>query len=198
MSELAFNRIILEKNNYVLSVLAVISLSINLFLTTMLAFSINKKPLMVYEDSGQVISLNNREFKLDEKILEGFVHLITKEYLSFSPSSLPVQIEAIKHYLTDSPRNAILDSYKKNEKKIQEENVFQQFTVQEIKITKKNSPYLVEVDGIKTVYANGNSKNIAATYALEIERIKQAQDNPYGLIVSKIIEKPQQLTESRK
>ncbi len=198
MSEMAFNRIILEKNNYVLAVLSIVSLSINLLLAGVLIFSINRKPLIVYEDSGEMTALKKRDFKLDEKILEGFVHLISKEYLSFSPESLPMQIDSISHYLTEGPKSVILDSFKKNEKKLQSENVFQQFSIYEIKITKKTSPYLVDVTGIKTIYANGNSKNIDASYSFEIERIKQTQDNPYGLLVSKIVEKPVENGESQK
>ena len=198
MSEFALNRIILEKNNHVLAVISVASLALCLMLAIMLIFSVNKKPLIVYEDSDEMTALKQRDFKLDENILEGFVHLISKEYLSFSPASLPAQIEGIKDYLTDNPKNSILDSFKKNEKRLQEDNVFQQFTINEINITKKNSPYLAEVKGIKTIYASGNSKNIQASYIFEIERIKQTQSNPYGLIVSKIIEKPEEKGVSRK
>ena len=198
MSELAFNRIILEKNNQTLAIVTVVSLIINLILIIFLSFSINKKALVVYEDSGQVIALKQNNFKLNEEILKGFVRMITKEYFSFSAVSLPTQIEGIKQYLADNPKNAILESYKKNEKKLQEENVFLQFSIYQIDITKKNNPYEVEVSGIKTIYANGNSKNVAVTYLLEVQRIKQAQDNPYGLIVSKIIEKPKKKTESQK
>lgn len=198
MSELAVNRIILEKNNFYLAVVAVASLSINLLLALILAFSVNKKPLMVYESAGEVTALQSRAFKLDEKVLEGFSRMVAKEYLSFGPASLTSQVEEIKQYLAEGPRDALLDSYKKNEKKIQENNVFQQFSVGEIKITRKSSPFLVEVNGIKTVYASGNSKNIAASYALEVEMVKQTQDNPYGLIVTKIKENPKLTREDKK
>ncbi|MCA9407206.1 MAG: hypothetical protein KC733_00820 [Candidatus Omnitrophica bacterium] len=190
MSELAFNRIILEKNNQTLSVIAVISLGLNLVLALTLTFTINKKSLIVYEQSGQVTALNQNSFKLDEGILEGFVRMITKEYLSFTAVSLPIQIDGIKQYLADNTKNAILESYRKNEKKMQQENVFHQFSIYEIKITKKSNPFLVEVSGIKTVYANGNSKNIKAAYILEIQKYQQTKENPYGLIVTKFMEKP--------
>ncbi|MBP9854908.1 MAG: hypothetical protein KBD53_08580 [Candidatus Omnitrophica bacterium] len=195
MSELAFNRIILEKNNQILAVVSIISLGLNLFLTLILIFSINQKPLIVYDDSGQVTTLNQKNFKLDEGILEGFARMISKEYLSFTAVSLPTQIEGIKQYLAESPKNAILESYKKNQKKLQEENVFHQYSIYGINITKKNNPFLVEVTGIKTVYANGNSKNINASYILEIQKIKQSEENPYGLLVSKITQKDEKETE---
>ncbi len=198
MSELAFNRIILEKNNQILAIVAVISLGLNLILSLILTFSVNKRPLIVYEDSGQVTSLKQNQFKLDEGILEGFVRMITKEYLSFTAVSLPTQIEGIKQYLADSPKNAILESYKKNQKKLQEENVFHQYSIYGINITKKSNPFLVEVSGIKTVYANGNSKNIKAAYVLEIQKIKQSENNPFGLIVSTIAEKTEKETEAVK
>ena len=73
---------------------------------------------------------------------------------------------------------------------MQQENVFHQFSIYEIKITKKSNPFLVEVSGIKTVYANGNSKNIKAAYILEIQKYQQTKENPYGLIVTKFMEKP--------
>lgn len=198
MSELAFNRIILEKNNQILAVVAVISLGLNLILSLILTFSVNKRPLIVYEDSGQITSLKQNQFKLDEGILESFVRMITKEYLSFTAVSLPTQIEGIKQYLADSPKTSILESYKKNQKKLQEENVFHQYSIYGINITKKSNPFLVEVSGIKTVYANGNSKNIKAAYVFEIQKIKQSKENPYGLIVSKIAEKPEPETEAGK
>lgn len=198
MSELAFNRIILEKNNQILAVVAVISLGLNLILALILTFSVHKRPLVVYEDSGQVTTLKQSNFKLDEGILEGFVRMVTKEYLSFTSVSLPTQIEGIKQYLADGPKNAILESYKKNQKKLQEENVFHQFAIYGINITKKSNPYLVEVSGIKMVYANGNSKNIKAGYVLEIQKVKQSEENPYGLIVSKITEMAEKEAEAEK
>lgn len=198
MSELAFNRIILEKNNQILAVVAVISLGLNLILTMVLTFSVNKRPLIVYEDSGQVTKLNQSKFKLDEGILEGFTRMITKEYLSFTAVSLPTQIDGIKQYLAEGPKNAILESYKRNQKKLQEDNVFHQFSIYEINISKKSNPFLVEVSGIKTVYANGNSKNIKAGYVLEIQKVKQSEENPYGLIVSKITEMAEKEAEAGK
>ncbi len=196
MSELAFNRLILERNNQILAVLALLSMGLNLLLTMIVIFSVHRKPLIVYDDSGQVTTLNQNNFKLDEGILEGFVRMITKEYLSFTAVSLPTQIEGIKQYLAETPKNAILESYKKNQKKLQDENVFHQFSIYGITITKKSNPFLVEVTGIKTVYANGNSKNIKAAYILEIQKIKQTEQNPYGLVVSKIIEKEEKETEA--
>ncbi len=196
MSELAFNRLILERNNQILAVPALLSMGLNLLLTMIVIFSVHRKPLIVYDDSGQVTTLNQNNFKLDEGILEGFVRMITKEYLSFTAVSLPTQIEGIKQYLAETPKNAILESYKKNQKKLQDENVFHQFSIYVITITKKSNPFLVEVTGIKTVYANGNSKNIKAAYILEIQKIKQTEQNPYGLIVSKIIEKEEKESEA--
>ena len=198
MSELAFNRIILEKNNQILAIISLISLALNLIFIGMVALSANRRALIVYENAGQVTTLKQNNFQLNEEILEGFVKMITKEYLSFTAVSLPTQIEGIKQYLTDGPRNAILDSYTKNQKKMQSENVFHQFSIYEIKITKKNEPYEVIVIGIKTIYANGNSKNASAAYVMEIQRIKQTKENPYGLIVSKITEKSNKESEGGK
>ena len=188
MSELVFNRVILEKNNQILALVAVISVSVNLLFMLVLIATINKKPLVVYEDSGQVRSLKKNDFKLDERILEGFVRMVTKEYFSFTAVSLPMQVEGIKQYLAEGPKESILKSYKKNERKLQEENVFHQYSIYGIDLTKKSSPFLVDVQGIKTIYANGNSKNTRAAYEFEIQKVPQSEENPYGLIVSRITE----------
>ncbi len=198
MSELAFNRVILEKNNQVLSILSLASIAINLILVIMLIFAFNKTPLIVFEDSGQVTALKKQGFKLNEKVLESFVKLIAKEYLSFSPTSLPLQIQGIAPYLTDDPKRAILDSYKKNEKRLQRGSVFHQFTIHDINITKKNSPFTVEVSGIRTIYANGKNKNTEAAYVFAVQKIKQTETNPYGLIVSRIVEKPKDKSEVKR
>jgi len=189
MSELAFNRAILINHNKTLTYLAIGSLILNIVLTGLVMAQSFKRPMILSDTEGQLAVISMQEYKLKEKMLESFVRMIANEYLSFSPTSLPTQIDGIRDYLTASPIESILDSYTKVKSRIQKGGVFHQFSIEGIEITKKKSPFIVEVTGMRTIYANGNYKGEEKVYILEVKRIKQTESNPYGLIVSQIIEK---------
>ena len=62
MSELAFNRAILENNNQVLAILSIASLSLNLALGIGLTMAVQKPPLIVYEDTEQMSVLKLKKY----------------------------------------------------------------------------------------------------------------------------------------
>jgi len=189
MSELAFNRAILMNHNKTLTYLGLGSLILNIVLTGFLMAQSFKRPMVLSKAGGQMTVVSTQDYKLEEKMLESFARMIANEYLSFSPTSLPTQIDGIRDYLTASPIESILDSYNKVKSRIQKGGVFHQFSIEGIEITKKKSPFIVEVTGTRTIYANGNYKGEEKVYILEVKQIKQTENNPYGLIVSQIVEK---------
>lgn len=189
MSELVFNRVILEKNNRVLSLLIVLSLTINMLLVFMVIHTSTKPPLVVYAQDGQLEVLKSRDLKVDETFLKDFTKMIAGQYLSFSGDSLPKQIEEIKPYLDPKPANAILDSFKSNQNIIEKDNISQQFVVNDITITKKTNPFWLEVQGTRNIYAAGNDKTVPVTYVLEIKKVKPMDSNPYGFLMTDVIEK---------
>ncbi len=190
MSELVFNRVILERNNRVLSLLAVISLGLNVFLVFALARSFTRPPLIVYTEDGQISVLKAKALSMDEAFLKDFVRLMAGEYLSFTAGSLPKQIEAIRPYLAPKPARAILDSFKSSQAILEKQNMSQQFLINKITITKKTNPFWTEIEGTRNVHAGGNEKNVALTYVLEVQKIKPTESNPYGFLMTDIIEKP--------
>ena len=190
MSELVFNRVILERNNRVLALLAVVSLALNIFLVFALVHSFTKLPLIVYAQDGQISVLKIKTLNMDEPFLKDFVRLIAGEYLSFTAGSLPKQIEAIRPYLSPKPAGAILDSFKSSQAIIEKQNMSQQFVINSITVTKKTNPFWIEVEGVRNVHAGGNEKNTAMTCILEVQKIKPTETNPYGLLMTDIIEKP--------
>jgi hypothetical protein len=129
MSELVFNRVILEKNNQILSLLSVISISLNLLLVFGFIQKSSKPPLIVYAQDGQIEVLRTRDLKMDELFLKDFSKMIVGQYLSFAADSLPKQIEGITPYLGDKPRQTIMDSYKTNQVLIEKDNISQQFVI---------------------------------------------------------------------
>ena len=189
MSEFAFNRMILEKNNRTLTFLAILSLGLNLVLVLGLMRACQRPPLVVYAKDGQIAVLKTKILEMNEALLKDFVKLIVGQYLSFTADSLPQQIEGIKPYLAPKPAEAILDSFKNNQATIEKENISQQFVVNSITITKKTDPFWVEVEGVRTIHAAGNSKNVPITYVLEIKKVNSLETNPYGFLMTDIIEK---------
>jgi hypothetical protein len=198
MSELAFNRVILEKNNQVLAILSIASLSLNLVLGISLTMAVQKPPLIVYEDTEHLSSLRLKKYKIEEEILKDFTSMIVSQYLNFNYVSLSNQVEGITPYLAARPLDAIMDSYKRNQSKMEKENISQEFIVGEMKITKKNSPFWIEVEGVRVINADGNKKSDEITYIFEIEKIKPTQSNPYGLRILDVAEKKDQSGEKKK
>lgn len=192
MSELAFNRIILEKNNQVLAIVSITSLSLNLVLGIILNSSVQKPPLIVYEDTEHMSALRLKKYKIEEDILKDFTTMIISQYLNFNYVSLTNQINDISPYLAERPLDAILESYKRNQTKMEKENISQEFIVGEMKITKKKSPFWIEVQGVRVINADGNKKSDEIIYVFEIEKIKPTQSNPYGLRILDVVEKKDQ------
>lgn len=192
MSELAFNRAILENNNQVLAILSIASLSLNLALGIGLTMAVQKPPLIVYEDTEQMSVLKLKKYKIEEDVLKDFTTMFVSQYFNFNYASLSNQIEGIKPYLAARPLDAILESYKRNQSKMEKENISQEFIIGEIKITKNKNPFWIEVEGVRVINADGKKKNDEITYILEIEKIKPTQTNPYGLRILDVVEKKDQ------
>lgn len=189
MSELLFNRVILEKYNRVLTWLMFALVGISFVLLSFVMRASNKAPLIVYSQDGQLKVLQIKELKMDEAFLKDFVRMVVGQYLSFSVSSLPKQIEDIRPYLAAKPAEAILASFKNNQNMIEKESISQQFIVNNITITKNKNPFWVEVEGSRNIRASGNDKTIPMTYVLEIKKITPSEENPYGFLMTDIIEK---------
>ena len=66
MSELVFNRVILEKNNQILIILSITSLVLNLVLVFGLMRSYQKPPLIVYAQEGEVTVLKTKTLAITE------------------------------------------------------------------------------------------------------------------------------------
>ena len=191
MSELAVNRALLLKYNKTMTIFLMISLAVNLFVGTgFLVYVLrNRTPIIVYEDGGELTVLKKQDYHLNEKLLEDFVRMIAREYLSFSPVSLPRQIDGIKEYVAAAPVKIIMDEYTKNQETIQQESVFHQFTIDDIKIIKKSDPFRVEAGGVRTIYVSGKENSKKTVYIFEVKKITPTDSNPWGLIVSQIVEK---------
>ncbi|MBF0489360.1 MAG: hypothetical protein HQL15_01910 [Candidatus Omnitrophica bacterium] len=189
MSELIFNRTILEKYNQTLSLLIILSLSVNFLLVGIILNLINKPPLIVYSSEGDIGILKAKNFKMDEAMLQGFTKMIVSQYLNFSSTSLPNQIEGIAPYLSVKAKEAILDAYKHHQLSIEKDGISQQFVINNIEITKKSNPYWMEIAGVRTLYVNGNNKTVPISYIFEIKKIKPSELNPYGLLVNNVIQK---------
>ncbi|MDP2654345.1 MAG: TraE/TraK family type IV conjugative transfer system protein [Candidatus Omnitrophota bacterium] len=192
MSELAFNRVILEKNNQVLAILGIASLALNLILSIILTTAVQKPPLIVYEDTEHMSALRLKKYKIEEDIIKDFTTMIVSQYLNFNYVSLTNQIDGISPYLAPRPLDAILESYKRNQFKMEKENISQEFIVGEMKITKKKNPFWIEVQGVRVINADGNKKNDEITYIFEIGKVNPTQSNPYGLQILDVVEKKDQ------
>jgi len=198
MSELVFNRVILEKNNRTLTLLAIVSLLLNFVLVLGIMRVYQKPPLIVYAKEGQISVLKTKTLQTDEALLKDFIKLIVGQYLSFTADSLPNQIEGIRPYLAPKPAEAILDSYKNNQAFIQKENISQQFVINSIAITKTSNPFWVEVQGVRNIHANGNDKSIPMTYVFEIRKTNSTETNPYGFLMTDVIEKDRPINRGQK
>jgi hypothetical protein len=149
----------------------------------------NKKPILVSRSNGDLKVLEQEHYKLDEEMLKNFTTMISTQYLNFNSLTLPKQIDGIAKYLDVQPVEAVMDFYKKNEDEMIKDRVAHEFTFQEMTITKKNDPFWVELKGVRTIYAKDHKKSIPVVYLFEIKKVQPSGSNPYGLIVSKVIEK---------
>ena len=197
MSELVFNRVILERNNRTLMILSAVSLVLNFVLVLGLMRAFQKPPLVVYAQDGEITVLKTKSLSVDETLLKDFIRLIAGQYLSFSVNSLPKQIDAIRPYLGAKSIQSILQSYKDNQAIIENENISQQFIVNTVTITKNSNPFWVEVNGIRNIYAAGNNKSMPMTYIFEVTKVKSTENNPYGFLMTDIIEKGKLKTKDK-
>ena len=190
MSELVFNRIILEKAVRILSRVVACLLIINVLQVVVLIKFTRKPVILLGENStGRIEMLDFSNYEVTETVLNNFVRWISSEYLSFGPDSLPNQIEGIKHYLNAEPKKAILKSYEKNKAAITS-GVFFQFNLQDIKISKRSNPYTIDVSGAMSIIdKKGRYKTEDRAYIFEVLRVKPSSDNPYGLKVISITER---------
>lgn len=189
MSELVFNRVLLEKHNRVLTWGLIALLGLNFILVLWLMSISVRRPLIVFSKEGELSVLKSKDLKMDEVFLKDFVKMIAGQYLSFSVSSLPKQIEDIKAYLAPKPTESILASFKNNQTAIEKESISQQFVINTVTITKETNPFWVEVEGVRNIRASGNDKTIPMTYVMEIKKVKATESNPYGFLMTDIIEK---------
>jgi len=190
MSELAFNRIILEKTVRILTGIVTCLLCLNL-LQVLVLIKFTRKPVLLLKESkvGTVEMLDFSNYEITETILNNFVRWISSEYLSFGPDSLPNQIESIKHYLNTEPKEAILKSYERNKKAI-ESGVYFQFNLQDMEITKRSNPYQIEATGeMSIIDKNGRYKKEPRIYVFDVLKVKPTPENPYGLKVISITNK---------
>ncbi len=190
MSELAFNRIILQKNVRILSYVVLLLLVLNL-LQAIVLIKFSRKPVLLVKENqtGSIEMLNFDNYRITEAVVENFVRWISNEYLSFGPESLPAQIESIKHFLSVESKESILKSYDKHKKSI-ESGVFFQFTLKEMEISKKSNPYQIDVSGVMSILdKNGRYKQNDRTYVFDVLQVKPTFENPYGLKVISITEK---------
>ncbi|MCA9408601.1 MAG: hypothetical protein H6755_05940 [Candidatus Omnitrophica bacterium] len=190
MSELAFNRIILEKAVRILSRIVIGLLILNL-LQVIVLIKFTRKPVLLLKETQtkEIEMLDFSNYEITETILNNFVRWIASEYLSFGPDSLPNQIESITNYLNAEPKSAILKSYEKNKAAISS-GVYFQFNLKEIEVTKRSNPYTVEATGeMSIIDKNGRYKKEDRIYEFDVLKVKSTSDNPYGLKVISITEK---------
>ncbi len=189
MSELVFSSVILEKNNRILAILVMGLLMVSFILLFGIIRVYQKPPIVVYAHDGQIRVLDTKALQMDETPLKDFIKMIAGQYLSFTADSLPKQIEGIKPYLAPKPAEAILDSFKSNQAIIEKQGISQQFVIDNITITKANNPFWIEVEGVRNINAAGNNKSIPMTYVFEVKKVNPTQSNPYGFLMTDIIEK---------
>jgi len=189
MSELVFNRMILEKNNQTLMVLSIALLTLSFILALGLMKAYQKPPLVVYVKDGEIAVLKTKGLAVDEPLLKDFARYMASQYLSFTANSLSKQIDAIRPYLSGQVAAVILNSFQENQSIIQKDGISQQFIIDNITITKPRNPFWVEVQGARNIHAAGNDKAVAMTYVIEIKKIRATESNPYGLLMTDIIEK---------
>jgi hypothetical protein len=157
-----------------------------------------RPPLLVYAKDGEIAVLKTKSLSVNETLLKDFIRLIAGQYLSFSVNSLPKQIDTIRPYLGPKSIQNILQSYKDNQPIIQSENISQQFIVNALTITKNSNPFWVEVEGTCNIHAGDNDKSMPMSYIFEVTRVKATEENPYGLLMTDVIEKDKSITKDGK
>ncbi|MBU1862485.1 MAG: hypothetical protein KKH94_02335 [Candidatus Omnitrophica bacterium] len=192
MGETAFTRALLEKHNQVLTITLVVSVLANLLLGIGLIAALNAPPLIVRKEFNEMVKLRAEKYEVNEEHLKDFVNMVSEKYLSFSPTSLPEQVEEISVYLENTPKKALLDSYERNREKIITERIFHQFVIKNIEITKKNHPYWVEVEGLRAIVSTTKNSTVEKTYVFEVRKVKPTVENLYGLVVSQVVEKEEE------
>ncbi len=197
MSELVFNRVILERNNRTLMILSAISFLLNFILVLGLMRSFQKPPLVVYAQDGEITVLKTKSLIVDETLLKDFIRLIAGQYLSFSVNSLPKQIDSIRPYLGFKSIQNILQAYKDNKAIIESENISQLFIVDTITVTKNSDPFWVEITGVSNIHASDNDKSIPMTYIFEVTKVKSTEDNPYGFLMTDVMQKDKPITKDK-
>ena len=189
MSELAFNRAILERTVRILSFIVVCLILLLILQAVSLVLSENRPQQVVYAQDDSIIKLVTKNYEVDQTILKNFTKWIAKEYLSFSPTSLPDQIDGIKEYLTAVPQKSILTAYQKN-KSIIEDGTYFNFVVNSAEIKKEDNPFDVELSGVMTIIdRKGNYKDENKVFSFGILQVKPTESNPYGLKVLSITDK---------
>ncbi|MCK5580749.1 MAG: hypothetical protein KAJ18_05695 [Candidatus Omnitrophica bacterium] len=189
MSELAFNRAILERTVQTLSFIVISLLLLLLAQSVSLVRSESKPQQVVYAQEDKIIKLDTKNYEVDETILKNFTKWIAKEYLSFSPTSLPHQIDGIKEYLTAIPQKSILTAYQKN-KSIIEDGTYFNFVINAVDIKKDDNPFDVELSGVMTIIdRKGNYKDENKVFSFGILQVKPTDLNPYGLKVLSITDR---------
>ncbi|HBG62176.1 MAG: hypothetical protein A2Y03_00620 [Omnitrophica WOR_2 bacterium GWF2_38_59] len=189
MSELAFNRAILERTVRILSFIVVCLILLLILQAVSLVLSENRPQQVVYAQEDSIIKLVTKNYEVDQTILKNFTKWIAKEYLSFSPTSLPDQIDGIKEYLTAVPQKSILTAYQKN-KSIIEDGTYFNFVVNSAEIKKEDNPFDVELSGVMTIIdRKGNYKDENKVFSFGILQVKPTESNPYGLKVLSITDK---------
>lgn len=189
MSELAFNRAILERTVQILSIIVIGLIALLILQAVSLVLSENRPQQVVYAQEDKIIKLDTENYEVDETILKNFTKWIAKEYLSFSPTSLPHQIDGIKEYLTAIPKKSILTAYKKN-KSIIEDGTYFNFVINAVDIKKDDNPFEVELSGVMTIIdRKGNYKDENKIFSFGILQVKPTELNPYGLKVLSVTDK---------
>lgn len=189
MSELAFNRAILEKTVRILSFIVVCLILLLILQAVSLVLSENRPQQVVYAQEDSIIKLDTKNYEVDQTILKNFTKWIAKEYLSFSPTSLPEQIDGIKEYLTAVPQKSILTAYQKN-KSIIEDGTYFNFVINSAEVKKEDNPFEVELSGVMTIIdRKGNYKDENKVFSFSILQVKPTELNPYGLKVLSITDK---------
>ena len=189
MGETAFTRALLEKHNQTLTVLLLSSFVLNLLFGISFIKMVTAPPFIVRKEIDNLVKLRAERFEVNEEHLKDFVSEVAEKYLSFSPTSLPDQIKDITPYLETEPKRAILDSYESNKEKIMLERIFHQFVIKNVEITKKNHPYWVEVEGLRSIVSTTKNNTLEKTYIFEVRKEKPTVENLYGLVVTQVVEK---------
>jgi len=176
-------------------ILSCVSLVLNFIFVLGLMQSFHRPPLVVFANDGQITVLKTKALGVNEALLKDFIRLIAGQYLSFSVNSLTSQIDAIRPYLGEKSIQNILQSYKDSQPLIQSEHISQQFVVNAINITKNSNPFWVEVEGVSNIHTTDNDKSIPMSYVFEVTRVKPTEKNPYGLLMTDVIEKDKSKTK---